>query len=268
MAAANNQRTITLPPFWTDNAAGWFAHVESRFRAKGVMDEWDGFDHTVAALSKEIIQLCFHAVAHPDDDEPYSVLKEDLLQQHTLTKYQRIERLLAVGPLGSRRPSQLLAEMMELCLDDEEASCFFVFFFLQRLPAWLRIQLEGDDRTTSGGWRRKRTACFPCTGTSTAEWSPWWRARRTRTRPPRSTQSRGAASAATAGAAASEAASGAASVVASQSGSQQQGSGGKALTPSEAAAAAAGICWNHWWFAENASHCKGTAASPCGWQGN
>jgi hypothetical protein len=53
-----------------------------------------------------------------------------------------------------------------------------------------------------------------------------------------------------------------------QSGSQQQGSGGKALTPSEAAAPAAGICWNHWRFAENASHCKGTAASPCGWQGN
>jgi hypothetical protein len=77
--------------FWTDNAAGWFAHVESRLRAKGVMDEWDRFDHTVAALSKEIIQLCFHAVAHPDDDELYTVLKEDLLQQHTLTKYQRIQ---------------------------------------------------------------------------------------------------------------------------------------------------------------------------------
>ena len=166
MAAANNQRTITLPPFWTDNAAGWFAHVESRFRAKGVMDEWDRFDHTVAALSKEIIQLCFHAVAHPDDDEPYSVLKEDLLQQHTLTKYQRIERLLAVGPLGSRRPSQLLAEMMELCPDDEAASCFFVFFFLQRLPAWLRIQLEGDDQddirrlaagSTNSLWLRKKS---------------------------------------------------------------------------------------------------------------
>jgi hypothetical protein len=102
--AANNKRTITLPPFWTDNAAGWFANVESRFRAKGVMEEWDRLDHTVAALSKEIIQMCFHAVGHPDDDEPYSVLKEDLLQQHTLTKYQRIERLLAVGPLGSRHP--------------------------------------------------------------------------------------------------------------------------------------------------------------------
>ena len=36
--------------------------------------------------------------------------------------------------------------MMELCPDDEEAGYFFVFFFLQRLPAWLCIQLEGDDR--------------------------------------------------------------------------------------------------------------------------
>ncbi len=106
------------------------------------MDEWDRFDHTVATLSKEIVQLCFHEVAHLDDDEPYTVLKEDLLQQHTLTKYQLIERLLAVGPLAT----QLLAEVMELCPDDEEASCFFVFFFLQRLPAWLRIQLEGDDQ--------------------------------------------------------------------------------------------------------------------------
>jgi hypothetical protein len=129
------------------------------------MDEWDRFDHTGATLSKEIIQLCFHAVAHPDDDEPYSVLKEDLLQQHILTKYQRIKRLLAVGPLGSRRPSQLLVEMVELCHDDEEASCFFVVFFLQRLPSWLHIQLEGDDQDDILQLATKRTACLPCMGT-------------------------------------------------------------------------------------------------------
>ncbi len=98
-----NRVSITLPPFWADNAAGWFAHVESRFRAKQIFEEWDRFDFAVAALSKEVIQLCFAAVAHPDEDEPYTRLKEDLLQQHSLTKYQRIERLLAVGGLGSRR---------------------------------------------------------------------------------------------------------------------------------------------------------------------
>ncbi len=177
-----------LPLIWSNNAAGWFTHVESRFRAKGVMEEWDRFDHNVAALSKEVIQLCFNAVTHPDDDELYSVFKEDLLQQHTLTKYQRIERLLAVGPLGSCHPKQLLAKMMELCPDVEEASCFFVFFFLQQLLAWLRVQLEGHDQN-DGGWRRERTACLPFMGISTGEQLPWWRARRMRTRPPASMRS-------------------------------------------------------------------------------
>ena len=135
MAGANNQRTVTLPSFLRDNVGGWFTHVGSCFRAKGVMEEWDRFDNTVAPLSKEVIQLRFNGVAQPDDDEPYSRLKDNLLQQHTLTKHQRIERLLVVGPLGRRCPTQLLAEMMELCPDDEEASCFFIFFFLQHLPA-------------------------------------------------------------------------------------------------------------------------------------
>ena len=69
MAAGN--RHITLPPFWAENAAGWFAHVEARFRAKGIYDEWDRFDFAVAALSKEVIQLCFSTVTNPDEDKPY-----------------------------------------------------------------------------------------------------------------------------------------------------------------------------------------------------
>jgi hypothetical protein len=139
-----NRVNVTLPPFWADNAAGRFAHVEARFRAKQIFEEWDRFDLAVAALGKEVIH--FAVVTHPDGDEPYTRLKEDLLQQHTLTKYLRIKRLHAVGGLGSRRPSQLLAEMMELCPNDKEASCLFVFLFLQRLPAWLRVQLESDDQ--------------------------------------------------------------------------------------------------------------------------
>jgi hypothetical protein len=75
---------------------------------KGVMEGWDRFDHTVAALSKEVIQLCFNTDAHPDDDESYSRLKDDLLQQHTLTTYQRIERLLAVGSFGQTLPHPAL----------------------------------------------------------------------------------------------------------------------------------------------------------------
>ena len=43
-------------------------------------------------------------------------------------------------------PMQLLVDMMELCPNDEEASSFSVFLFMQCLPTWLRILLEADDQ--------------------------------------------------------------------------------------------------------------------------
>jgi hypothetical protein len=42
-----NRVSITLPPFWAYNAAGWFVQVESRFRAKQIFEEWDRFDFAV-----------------------------------------------------------------------------------------------------------------------------------------------------------------------------------------------------------------------------
>ncbi len=152
------------------------AHIESRFRAKGVMEEWDRLDY---CCSKEIIQLRFNEVANPDDDEPYSHLKDTLVQHHTLTKYQWIERLLAMGLLGSCHPTQLLAEIIELCPDDEEASCFFAFFFLHRLTSWLRVQLEGDDQDDIRRLATRVDACSPCMATSTVGLSPKLRTRRT-----------------------------------------------------------------------------------------
>jgi hypothetical protein len=60
-----NRVNVTLPPFWADNGAGWFAHVEAGFRAKQIFEEWDRF-----TLGKEVIQLCLTAVAHPDEEAP------------------------------------------------------------------------------------------------------------------------------------------------------------------------------------------------------
>ncbi len=53
-----NRVNVTLLPFWSESAAGLFAHVEARVRAKQIFEELDRFDFAVAALSKEVIQLC------------------------------------------------------------------------------------------------------------------------------------------------------------------------------------------------------------------
>jgi hypothetical protein len=117
--------TLSLPAFWSANASGWFAHVESRFRTRRIFDEWDRFDLIVAALDSDTILSVHHLVTSPPEDEPYTALKEGLLHNHQLTDYQRIEKLFAVETLGSRKPTQLLSQMMELCPEGEQQSKFF-----------------------------------------------------------------------------------------------------------------------------------------------
>jgi hypothetical protein len=90
---------------------------------------------TVAALSRECIQSVFLLVTSPSEDEPYKSLKDGLLYNHQLTDYQRIEKLHTLDALGSRKPTQLLSEMMELCPQGEQQSKLFAFLFLYRLPS-------------------------------------------------------------------------------------------------------------------------------------
>ncbi len=68
-------------------------------------DEWDRFNLTVAALSKESIQSVFQLVTSPSEDEPYTALKEGLLHNHQLTDYQKIEKLPAPPIPPRSRPS-------------------------------------------------------------------------------------------------------------------------------------------------------------------
>jgi hypothetical protein len=119
--------------------------AESRFRVRRIYDEWDRYDNLVSSLTADSIRLVLDVVTNPPEDEPYTFLKDRLLGTHQLTDNQRIEQLIAVGALGDRKPSQLLAQMLELCPAGEERSKFFAFHFLQRLPQELRIMLGDDD---------------------------------------------------------------------------------------------------------------------------
>ncbi len=99
----------------------------------------------VSALTKEAVSLVLDVVEHPPERFPYTALKQSLLDSHQLTDYQKIAALHKMEPLGSRKPSELLASMLELCPRGHESSIFFTHLFLERLPAELRITLGEDD---------------------------------------------------------------------------------------------------------------------------
>jgi hypothetical protein len=112
---------------------------------KNITDEASKFDLVVGCLPRESIRQVIDVLERPDPEEPYTVLKRRLLASHELTTFQRIELLHKMEPLGARKPSELLSQMLEICPSGEDKNKFFLFLFLQRLPKELRVLLAEED---------------------------------------------------------------------------------------------------------------------------
>ena len=188
---------------------------------------------------------------------PYNKLKEALLASHQLTDFQRVELLLAVEPLGGRKPSELLADMWELCPADQHNNIFFAALFLQRLPREIRVLLSHEDhsdlrrlaahadRLVAFGGRQDTVAAaveFPqeemvaAVQTKGKQQQQKNRNKNQQKKQPPPIPPR-------------------------PQGSQRSQ---KDSAPSTMAREATGLCFYHWSFGEKAHSCQ----APCSWQGN
>jgi hypothetical protein len=61
-----------------------------------------------------------------------------------MTEFQRLEKLLQLHQLGAQRPTELLADMLQLCPAGESSTKLFRMLFLQRMPRELRIIVAED----------------------------------------------------------------------------------------------------------------------------
>jgi hypothetical protein len=122
------------------------AHAESKFRLRNVTDEAEKYDHLVGSLPRNSVGLVLDLLEQADATTPYTSLKHRLLAAHELTDFQRIEKLFQLEPLGSRKPSELLGEMLELCPRGQEDNMFFLFLFLQRLHREIWVLLHEEDQ--------------------------------------------------------------------------------------------------------------------------
>lgn len=138
---------MKVTPFWVDAPVAWFAAVETQFTLRRIVSEVDRFCLVAGALDKETMKKVVHLVTTPDPVVPFTALKTALLASHHLTDYQKVELLLAMDSLGGRKPSELLADMLELCPAGQHNSVFFVGLFLQRLPREMRVLLSHDDHS-------------------------------------------------------------------------------------------------------------------------
>ena len=254
---------LKLPVFWADAPVAWFAAAEAQFQLRHVISQSEKFCHVTAALDKLSLKKVVHLVVSPDPVLPYFKLKEALLASHQLTDFQRVELLLAVEPLGGRKPSELLADMWELCPAEQHNNIFFAALFLQRLPREIRVMLTHEDHSdlrrlaahadrlvAFGGHQDTVAAAVDLQQEDVVaaiqfkgkQLSKNQGKNKQKSKPP---------------------------PLPPRNNSNNNGSGGgqrthAELAPSAAAREATGLCFYHWSFGEKAHSCQ----APCSWQGN
>lgn len=142
-APAPTVKYFKLPEFWSGSVAAWFGVVEAQFALRGVTQQRDRFALVTSALPESSARKVAHLLAAPGET-CFDDLRTALLTSHQLTAFEKAEKLFSSEPLGDRRPSALLTEMLELIQPGEEASRLFCLLFLRRLPAAVRLQLTED----------------------------------------------------------------------------------------------------------------------------
>jgi hypothetical protein len=73
------------------------------------------------------------------------------MASHSMSNYQKMERMIQLPPLGDCKPSVMLAEMLEFCPAGESSTAVFAFLFLQRLPREIWVLLSQDDPANMRG---------------------------------------------------------------------------------------------------------------------
>jgi hypothetical protein len=135
---------VKLPSFWLAAPEAWFGVAEAQFELRHVADEKTRYYHVLAALPEVTVRAIADLVGGPVPEDAYTQVKRRLLATHALTEFQRLEKLLQLQQLGAQRPSELLADMLQLCPAGESATKLFRMLFLQRMPRELRIILAED----------------------------------------------------------------------------------------------------------------------------
>jgi hypothetical protein len=251
--AVNMATAMKLPPFWPHAPALWFAQAECQFTVRGVEDEFQRYCLVVSVLPHESLRLVADIVETPPPTHQYTAIKERLLASHQLTGYQRAEKLFAMPDLGARKPSDLMAAMLEICPRGEEKTELFACLFLQRLPRELRILLARADHKDPKALADEADKLWGMHVTPADQLA----ALAVDAEQPESTLA---------------AMRPAADYARGRSGRGRRGRGagaGGQRPPLESQASkearlAAGLCIKHWRFGEQANSC----VQPCSWSGN
>ncbi len=147
-----NAVAVKLPEFWPANPQTWFHQAEAAFRQSNVTVSFTKYDHVLMKLPTDVVMSVRDLVnsMQPNTPDAYEQLKARLTASYGKTKWQQVNTLLDMPPLGDRRPSHLLNEMLALLPTGENKDgAIFLGIFLRKLPATMRDHLAAANHATA-----------------------------------------------------------------------------------------------------------------------
>jgi hypothetical protein len=104
-AAETSRVAVRLPPFWAERPTVWFTQAEAQFSLAGISNERTKFYHIISQLDHKYAAEVDDIITSPPHQDPYNVLKTELLNRLSPTREQRARQIITYE-MGDPKPSQ------------------------------------------------------------------------------------------------------------------------------------------------------------------
>uniref|UniRef100_A0A2A4IXB7 DUF7041 domain-containing protein n=1 Tax=Heliothis virescens TaxID=7102 RepID=A0A2A4IXB7_HELVI len=106
--------TVTMPPFWPDMPAVWFATLEAIFRNHQITREDTKYFFIVGQLDLKTATEVEDIIMEKPKEQPYLKLKQALISRFTETDMNKIRFRLETEKIDGRKPSLFLRRLKVL----------------------------------------------------------------------------------------------------------------------------------------------------------
>lgn len=135
-----------MPTFSKHNIKLFFVQLDSAFTLNKIDDEKMKYNYLVNILDTDILSSVSDLIFTPPPDQPFTTLKNKLLNIFENSIAQNTKALLQELTLGDQKPSVLLRKMRDLA-SGQVTDDFLKNLWLQRLPSNIQtvLAVSGDE---------------------------------------------------------------------------------------------------------------------------
>lgn len=125
--------SIKCPTFQKDNINIFFAQLEATFAINRISSELTKFNYLITSLEPDILAQCPEILLSVPDTDPYTTLKNKVIEIFQDSAAKKIRILLQELSLGDQKPSLLLSKMKQLA-GNQVTEDFLRTFWISKLP--------------------------------------------------------------------------------------------------------------------------------------